>query len=62
MKQIQSIDRDQLQMNSLDMMVDPDSIVRLLDVFLDWTNVNQLGFRSTHQVTGRPAFPTRTLL
>ena len=62
MKQIHSIDRDQLQFNSLDMMVEPNSIVRLLDQFLDWVESNKISFKSSQQFTGRPAFPTRTLL
>lgn len=62
MKQIHSINRDQIQMRSLDMMVSEQSTVRLLDVFLDWADSKDLGFKSTKRFTGRPSFPTRTLL
>lgn len=62
MKQITSIDRDQIQFTSLDMMVTEDSMVRLIDVFLDFACGYDLGFQSNKQVTGRPSFPSRTLL
>lgn len=62
MKQILSIDRHQIQMTSLDMMVDEHSVVRLLDVFLDWALEQNLDFVASKQKTGRPAFPVRTLL
>ena len=62
MKKIESIDRDQIQMNSLEMMVDQDSIVRVLDVFLDFALKQDLGFKTSNQITGRPSFPVRTLL
>ncbi len=62
MKQIESIDRDQIQMNSLNMLVDQDSMVRLIDVFLDFALSEDLGFKTNDQRTGRPSFPTRTLL
>lgn len=62
MKQITTIDRDQIQFTSLDMMVTEDSTVRLIDVFLDFACGYDLGFESSKQVTGRPSFPSRTLL
>ena len=62
MKQIHSSNRNQIQMISLDMMVDHNSMVRIIDVFLDCIDSNDLGFISSQQVTGRPAFPIRTLL
>jgi len=62
MKQIESIDRDQIQMNSLDMLVEGDSLVRLIDVFLDFALTNDIGFKTHDQRTGRPSFPVRTLL
>ena len=62
MKKIESIDRDQIQLNSLNMLVDQHSMVRVIDVFLDFALSKDLGFKSTKQVTGRPAFPIRTLL
>ena len=62
MKQITTIDRHQIQFSSLDMMVAQDSMVRLIDVFVDFSAKSDLGFRRHTQVTGRPSFPTRTLL
>ncbi len=44
MKEIPSIDRHQIKMQSLDRMVDQDSVVRLLDVFLEWSLSQDLGF------------------
>lgn len=62
MKKIPVIDRDQLRMTSFDMMVDESSVVRVLDVFLDWSMDQKLAFKVSKQRTGRPAFPLRTLL
>ena len=62
MKQINQIDRDQMHMMSFDMMVCEHSIVRVLDVFLDFALDSDLGFKTRNQRTGRPAFPVRTLL
>lgn len=62
MKQIEQINRDQVQIMSLEMMVSKDSIVRLLDVFLDFSLSTDLGFKISNQTTGRPSFPVRTLL
>lgn len=49
-------------MISLDMMVNQNSMVRVIDVFLDCIDPIDLGFISTQQVTGRPAFPLRTMI
>jgi transposase len=49
-------------MISLDMMVDQNSTVRLIDLFLDYALSNKLGFQKEKQKTGRPSFPVRTLL
>lgn len=62
MKEISTIDRSQMQILSLDVMVPSDSIVRVLDVFLDFAESTELGFKKEKQKTGRPSFPTRTLL
>lgn len=62
MKEICTTDRDQIQMTSLDKMVDEESTVRVLDVFVDWALNHDLGFKTTKQITGRPSFPLRTLL
>jgi len=55
-------DRDQIFMTSLDMMVDQQSIVRLIDVFLDCINTEELPFIKHKSHTGRPAFPNRVLI
>ena len=35
MPYVKTIDRNQMYMTSLDMMVDPDSIARIIDAFVD---------------------------
>jgi len=62
MKHIDEKDRDQIQMFSLDMMVDQDSSVRVIDLFVQWALDHNLGFKREKQVTGRPSFPLNTLL
>jgi len=57
-----NIDRDQLFMTSLDMMVSQDSIVRVIDLFLDFIELHDLPFKQHESNTGRPAFPNRTLI
>lgn len=54
--------RDQLFMTSLDMLVEPDSIVRVIDVFLDYVESCNLSFKQHQCHTGRPAFPNRVLI
>lgn len=49
-------------MVSFDMMVANDSVVRVLDVFLEFALSSDLGFKISKQTTGRPSFPIRTLL
>lgn len=55
-------DRDQLFMTSLDLMVDQDSIVRIIDLFLDLMDMHDLPFIQHHSYTGRPSYPNRTLI
>lgn len=62
MKQIDQMNRDQIQMTSLNMMVDENSLVRVLDHFIRWATEHQLGFKQSNRITGRPSFPTKTLL
>ena len=62
MKQIEQIDRQQILMMSLEILVAPDSMVRVVDLFLDYVLDTDLGFKVTRQITGRPSFPVRTLL
>lgn len=62
MKEITTINRSQMQLLSLDIMVSSGSVVRVLDVFLDYAELSELGFENEKQKTGRPSFPIRTLL
>jgi transposase len=54
--------RDQIFMTSLDMMVEQDSLVRLIDVFLDYMDTRDLPFTQHKSHTGRPAYPNRVLI
>ena len=54
--------RDQIFMTSLDMMVDKESIVRLIDIFLDYMDTLDLPFKQHKSHTGRPAYPNRILI
>ena len=55
--------RDQLQMMSLEMLVSADSLVRLIDVFVDILDMDGLGFEQKGQINnGAPAFPASALL
>ena len=57
MSYISSEDRFQLQMLSLEENVDADSIARVIDVFIDSADLNQLGFIIKGKSDeGRPAF------
>ena len=62
MELITQSDRDQLFMTSLEMMVDKDSLVRVIDVFLDYIDTYDLPFKQHVSHTGRPAFPNRILI
>lgn len=55
-------DREQIFFTSLDMMVDKDSIVRVIDLFLDYMDTLNLPFVQHNANTGRPAFPNRVLI
>jgi len=54
--------RDQIFMTSLDMMVEEDSLVRVVDTFLDYMDMYDLSFKQHQSHTGRPAFPNRVLI
>ena len=63
MPYVKSMDRDQLMMTTLDMLVDQDSIVRVMDAFVDSLDLQKLGFLFTEPgVTGRPAYNPAALL
>lgn len=54
--------RDQIFMTSLEMMVEQDSVVRVVDIFLDYIETFDLSFKQHDSQTGRPAFPNRVLI
>lgn len=57
------MNRDQLMMTTLDMLVDQDSIVRIIDAFVDSLDLQKLGFLFAESgVTGRPAYNPAALL
>ena len=56
-------DRNQLQMMSLDSIVAQDSIVRVIDVFVDLLDLKEIGFIIKGQIkNGAPAFHAADLL
>lgn len=56
-------DRYQLEMTSLDLMVDKDSICRIIDAFVDSLDLTKLGFKHTSpSFEGRPSYPPQALL
>ncbi|MEO0902616.1 MAG: transposase, partial [Bacteroidota bacterium] len=59
----QGVDRNQLQMFSLEVLVEQNSIVRVIDAFVDMLNLEELGFIIKGQIdNGAPAFPAPDLL
>ena len=55
-------DRNQIFFTSLDSMVEKDSMVRVIDLFLDYIDTLDLPFTQHQSKTGRPAFPNRVLI
>jgi len=56
-------DRNQLQMISLESMVPQDSIVRVIDAFVDLLDLKEIGFIIKGQIkNGAPAFHASDLL
>lgn len=57
------IDRNQVTMNSLDSMVDPDSIARVIDCFVDHLDLKKMEFgKAEPSVEGRPCYTPQSLL
>ena len=54
---VKPIDRNQVTMNTLDAMVEWDSIARVIDCFVDHLDLKELGFEKT-----KPSFEGRQLL
>ena len=62
MPQISKKDRDQLQMLAISEHIPQDSLVRVIDLFIDRANLEQLGFQVKGKSReGRPAFAPSTL-
>ena len=54
--------RRQIKICSFDDMVDPKSMVRVIDLFIERTNLQRLGFTKSQPAwTGRPAYPPEAL-
>lgn len=62
MKQIDQIDRHQMTFSTLECLVDQESVVRVVDVFVDFAEEDKLGFKADRQITGRPSYPVRTFI
>ena len=63
MPYVKSVDRKQLFMTSLDMLVDQDSTARIIDAFVDSLNLKEMGFTNTSPSTeGRPAYSPEAML
>ena len=56
-------DRHQIQMITLDSMLEPESEVRIIDAFVNALDLNKLGFaRTVPAKEGRPAYDPRSLM
>lgn len=60
---VETINRRQVQMMSMDVMADPGSIVRIIDAFVDSLNLGEMGMTKTKAAEeGRPLYPANALL
>ncbi len=64
MKYIKGINRNQLVLfpTSLDEAIEEDNEVRLIDLFVDSLDMEQMGFNVNHIENGRPAYHPKDLL
>lgn len=63
MPYIEAQDRNQMMMCSLDSMVDPESIARVIDRFVDGLDLRGMGFEKAEAAAeGRPSYDPRCLL
>lgn len=63
MPYVDTINRHQVQIMSMDVMVDPRSIVRIIDAFVDTLNLEEMGMTKTKAAEeGRPLYPAAALL
>jgi len=60
MPYITGTDRNQLMFCSLDSFVDPESVARLIDAFVDSLDMLELGIKEA-SVEGRPAYDPRSI-
>ena len=54
--------RNQLQMLSYDELVEPNSIARVIDAFVDESDLVKLGFNHYKNKKGRPSYPTDVMV
>ena len=63
MSYIQSMDRKQIMMCTMDSFVAQESIARVIDVFVESLDVDELEFDRTGAAEeGRPSYPPKSLL
>lgn len=63
MPYIKSMDRNQMMMCSIDSFVDPESVARVIDVFVESLDLKEMGFEKTEAAAeGRPSYPPESLL
>lgn len=63
MPYIQTMDRNQMVMCSLDSYVDQESIARVIDIFVEGLNLDELGFEKAEAAAeGRPSYSPGSLL
>lgn len=60
MPYITGTDRNQLMFCSLDSFVDPESVARLIDAFVDSLDMGELGIKEA-SIEGRPAYDPRSI-
>lgn len=54
-------DREQAMLWSIDEMVAPDSMARVIDRFVEVTDLKKLGFKTEPAQTGRPRYPVKAM-
>ena len=62
MDYVQGFDRNQLQIMSFDQYVTADSWARIVDLFVDILPMDELGFRATPGIEGRPPYDPADML
>ena len=62
MDYVQGFDRNQLQIMSFDQYVAADSWARIVDLFVDILPMDELGFRATPGIEGRPPYDPADML